>query len=100
MTEGSEPRDGLLKAITSRTAMGGAGEQQTNRTQREWCPVLRVPPAAATGAPGEQKHLPDMHTPRQQRKKRSTTILTVLMKETKGGTDARFELRLEAALPA
>src|SRR5438477_6670493 len=62
MTEGSEPRDGLLKAITSRTAMGGAGEQQTNCTQREWCPVLRVPPAAAIGAPGEQKHLPDVIT--------------------------------------
>ena len=30
-----------------------------NRTQREWCPVLRVPPAAAIGAPGEQKHLPE-----------------------------------------
>src|ERR1700676_120565 len=34
------------------------------------------------------------------RRKRSTTILGVQMKETKGGTDARFELRLEAALPA
>jgi len=39
----------------------GAGELQTNRTQRGWCPVLRVPPAAAIGAPGEQKHLPDTH---------------------------------------
>src|SRR5438105_6334086 len=43
-----------------------AGEQHNNRTQREWCPVLRVPPAAAIGAPGEQKHLPDWITPRQQ----------------------------------
>src|SRR3984893_6256098 len=42
-----------------------AGEQQSNCTQREWCPVLRVPPAAATGAPGEQKHLPDVNSKKE-----------------------------------
>ncbi len=44
----------------------GAGEQHNNCTQREWCPVLRVPPVAAIGARGEQKHLPELHTPRSK----------------------------------
>ena len=55
------PRGSAVATPSKRRA--GAGGQQTNRTQREWCPVLRVPPVAAIGAPGEQKHLPEMHTP-------------------------------------
>ena len=45
-------------------------------TQREWRPVLRVSPAAATGAPGEQKHLPHMHTPRQEETALSGAFVT------------------------
>jgi hypothetical protein len=59
------PRGSAIATPNRRRA--GAGEKQINRTQRGWCPVLRVPPAAATGAPGEQKHLPDVITPRQQK---------------------------------
>src|SRR5450755_1441568 len=58
------PRGSAVATPSKRRA--GAGEKHNNRTQREWCPVLRVPPAAATGALGEQKHLPDVNTPRQQ----------------------------------
>ena len=40
----------------------GAGEQQTNRTQREWCPVLTVPPGAATAPQASRNtYLTELH---------------------------------------
>jgi hypothetical protein len=39
----------------------GASEKQTNRTKREWCPVLIFQPCGRYGDAGEQKHLPDRY---------------------------------------
>ena len=60
---GRSPRNAIA---TPRKRRAAPASSTTNRTQREWCPVLSSPPAAAIGAPGEQKHLPDWITPRQQ----------------------------------
>ena len=55
----------------------GAGEQQTNRAQREWCPVLR---SKFSGCHWRRRRAETLtrrdHTHRGSRKKRSTTILT------------------------
>ena len=122
VTEGSELRDGLLKAITPRPR--GAQRSSPNDSRngsnrraltalleswvndsRDWrfpgeapvatptkrraapasskptahngsgVPCSAVPPAAAIGAPGEQKHLPDMTYTMQQQKDNGPTRL-------------------------
>src|SRR6266536_1839091 len=46
----------------------GAGEQQTNCTQREWCPVLRTTPCGCQWRPRRAETLTGLvHTPRQQK---------------------------------
>jgi hypothetical protein len=49
----------------AKKARAAQGEQQTNRTKREWCPVLDFPPAVATASQASRNTYPTAMTPPQ-----------------------------------